>query len=39
MKEVKTNKDIEQVAKEVIKAYAKKIRRIRKRNTNNSGRS
>lgn len=39
MREIKSDKDIIQIANEVIKAYGKQIRKDRKRNNNNTRRN
>lgn len=39
MREVKSDKDITQVANEVVKAYGKQIRKDRTRNNNNTRRN
>lgn len=36
MKEIKTDKDIKQVANEIIRAYGKQVRKNRERTTNNA---
>lgn len=39
MREIKNDKDITQIANEVVKAYGKQIRKNRTRDNNNSGRN